>query len=528
MTAASAGASAAEPQETRLALAIPITVPAQPTGLIPADVLETYTAPNGILSRELDAVIGRPVAIGLDPMIVASIRILGNTAPQSATDWLQRLQESSNETFSLSYADSDVSALRQAGSTGVLGPTYFPIDPALYPAEPADGGEEPSVSPSPSPPPADVEVPTTETITDLPYTLSGIVWPRQNTVTVADLASFNASAPVTTVVSAGNLVSPSTVSATIEDHRVLVADDTVSQLLSQAVRALSPLDWQQTITRIKSELNSRGGGTILATFDRSIPQTANRLAETVAAITQLTGITLTDIASAMAEPASAQKLVDSPVNADRISRLRLMLAAEALLAPFSSVLTDPAPLTGERRLSLLALSSNSWVDSATWMASVDEWLERSNAMVNSVQIAESSTLNFFQDRGNLPIAVSNNLDYPVTVYVTVRSGTGILVVTDSRVPIEIEAGSQARAAIPVQSIANGEATLQVSLSSATNVAIGAPKTVTTNVVAGWETTATWVIAALLLALFVAGIVRTILKRRRMREIERAQTVEHSE
>ena len=70
--------------------------------------------------------------------------------------------------------------------------------------------------------------------------------------------------------------------------------------------------------------------------------------------------------------------------------------------------------------------------------------------------------------------------------------------------------------LPVQSIANGQASLQVSLSSGTNVAIGSPHTVTANVVAGWETTATFVVAGLLLLLFVAGIVRTVLKRRAAR------------
>jgi hypothetical protein len=177
-------------------------------------------------------------------------------------------------------------------------------------------------------------------------------------------------------------------------------------------------------------------------------------------------------------------------------------------------------ITGERRLSMLALSSNSWAATATvWTSAVDAWLEQSNQMLTSVKVAESSTLNFLQDTGNLPIAVSNNLDHPVRVYVSVRSSTGILVVTNSRVPLDIPASSQARAAIPVQSIANGEATLEVSLSSETNVPIGSPQTVTANVVAGWETTATFVIAGLLMLLFVAGIVRTVVKRRRAREGE---------
>ena len=89
----------------------------------------------GTLTRKLNAVEGQQVAVGIDPMIIASIRILGNTAPQSAIDWLERLDGIGNETFALSYADSDLAALSQAGSGAVLAPTSFVIDPSLYPVE---------------------------------------------------------------------------------------------------------------------------------------------------------------------------------------------------------------------------------------------------------------------------------------------------------------------------------------------------------------------------------------------------------
>jgi hypothetical protein len=455
-------------------------------------------------------------------MIIASIRILGNTAPPSAIAWLQRLEASGNETFPLSYADSDLSALSQAGSATVLAPTWFPIDPTRYPVTPA---EEPTptqtATPSPTGPPAGSDVPTSETITDWPYTIDGILWPRSNTVTVADFANFNAESEVTTILSSGNVTATPGASASVDDRPGLVADETVSGLLRQAVDAVLPTDWQAAVDQLAAHLASLpGSATVLATFDRDGGESASRLADTVIALTQLADVQLTSLAETMQEPRTAVRIADAPVDSGRVSRVRLMLAAEALIAPFSSVLADPLPLTGERRLSLLSLASNSWVDPTTvWTRTVDQWLERSTAIVGSVQIAESSNLNFFQDRGNLPIAVSNELDFPVTVFVTVRSETGILVVTDSRVQLDIEAGSQARVSVPVQSIANGQATLEVSLSSATSVPIGATKRLTANVVAGWETTATWIIAALLLALFIAGVVRTVLKRRAMRSSE---------
>ena len=71
---------------------MPLTVPPTTTGLLDAETLTTYTAAGGLLTRQLDAVVGSRVAIGLDPMIVASIRVLGTAAPAPALAFLERLQ----------------------------------------------------------------------------------------------------------------------------------------------------------------------------------------------------------------------------------------------------------------------------------------------------------------------------------------------------------------------------------------------------------------------------------------------------
>ena len=86
-----AAPAAAADTPTRLAIAVPLIVRAESTGLIGAAALEAYTRPLGDLTRQLDAVIDKPVAIGIDPMIIVSIRVLGSAAPESAVAWLGRL-----------------------------------------------------------------------------------------------------------------------------------------------------------------------------------------------------------------------------------------------------------------------------------------------------------------------------------------------------------------------------------------------------------------------------------------------------
>ena len=108
-------------QSTRLAFVVPLTVPQSSDGLIPSDLLAIYTADGGLLALQLDAVFNQPsIAIAIDPRILASIRILGDSAPPSARTWLRRLESVSNDTFALSYADSDLAAASQAKAPRTL------------------------------------------------------------------------------------------------------------------------------------------------------------------------------------------------------------------------------------------------------------------------------------------------------------------------------------------------------------------------------------------------------------------------
>ena len=57
-------------------------------GLLTADELAELTAPTGSLSNQLNAVEGTSAILAVDPAIPAAIRVLGTSAPASATEWL--------------------------------------------------------------------------------------------------------------------------------------------------------------------------------------------------------------------------------------------------------------------------------------------------------------------------------------------------------------------------------------------------------------------------------------------------------
>ncbi|WP_349903760.1 DUF6049 family protein [Parafrigoribacterium humi] len=520
-------------QPTRLSLVAPIGTPPSTSGLISADDLATYTSPNGLLTKELDQAIDRRIALAIDPMVIASIRILGTAAPESARSWLTQLQNAGNNTFALSYADADLTAMTQSSTAGVLTPTDFTIDPRLF-SPPASTPSPSSTPTTPSGPgslattPAEPTLPTSQTLLDWKYTTPGVAWPLDNTVVDKDLATFQQNKLTTTILSSTNVsygdidFTPSA-AATVDGHRALVADATLSQLFRKAVLAPTTLAWQQAMTELSASLavitweQSDAASTLLATLGRSYPTGSYHLVDTLLSLESLPWVSGASLADAVNASPIGATLVDKPITADRIAQVNTLVAAEGAVDTFSSVLQQPTLLTGPERLDLLATLSSGWAnDPAKAKSAYDNYLADATKTTNSVTIVESSSIIQPSDKISLPVTVRNDLAYPVEVVVTVHSPSGILHIVHNQVPLVVEANSQAGARIAVQSVANGDVELRVSLASVTGTPISTPSFVDVDVQAQWETLITLGIGALLIAVFGFGIWRNVAKRRKAR------------
>ena len=286
--APSPGTPASRPRITPVAVAMTITAPVGTTGLLNADELTQLTRPGGLLTRQLDGVVGREVAVGIDPMIIASIRLLGTSAPESAVSWLEQLATLDNETFPLAWADADLAAQAQAGVTELLGPTSldYAIDPANFSGETVaptptptatTATQAPDARPSSTgssvhstdaatparPPPSEPEAPTVSptavmpttlpSLADLlswPYTATNVAWPAAGSVAASDPAVFAANGLTTTIVSSSELTDAGTATpraaavAGAADGKVALADDRLSAALSAAVGAVTDLEWR--------------------------------------------------------------------------------------------------------------------------------------------------------------------------------------------------------------------------------------------------------------------------------------------
>jgi hypothetical protein len=515
-------AQAADPGPVEVAIIAPIVAPPGTTGLIPADLLEQYTSPTGLLSRQLDAVAGRPVTIAIDPMILASIRVLGTGAPASAVAWLDSLESATNESFLLPYADSDVTLATQAGSTSVLSPEGFDfaIDPALF----GPAAETPTPTPTEAPDEdAAPALPTTEDLlawdSDFPTT----IWPREGTVASSDLSVFAASGYDTVILSSGNVSRDATTGPSVDlaGTATIVTDDAVSAALRAAATSLTQEELQAALPGLQSAIAQAGAvqdgqAAVVASLDRAVAVTGSSVSLTIANLSADATITLVPLSDALDDSTTGPAtLVDGAQDADRVAVVSRLLEAESAEARFATVLADPATLTAPRRLEVLGLLSIGWKDNtAGWAAATDDFLDASADLLDAVQVVTTSTFTLLADNATLPIPIRNDLAQAVTVYVTVRPETAQLAVTDSLVEVTIEPNSQAKAQIPVQAITNGSVQVLITLTSAAGIGIGQPAVTEINVQAGWETPVVLVLAGIVVLVFAGGLVRNIVRRRR--------------
>ena len=522
-------ATAASPTPVLLSVLVPLTVRPTATGLIDSATLAGYTAPLGVLTRQLDAVIGTPAVIGLDPMIIASIRVLGTSAPASATDWLERLRTSGNEVFALAYADADVAGLAAADALRLRDPVNFgfAIDPRNFgptatptptPSASTAATAPPSTGGSSAPPPLPTDA---AEVLDWSYTLKSIAWPADDTVTGGDLTDLSTAGYQSVVLTSSNVSAASSGYVDLDGIHGVVADTGITSLVRDAVYSSDPAGPQDALDRLNSALSGMAavspGRTVVAALDRRWPLGAlnlHALFDDLAGQVSVSPVGLTTVIAGEHPDAT---VVDGPgdeMRADQVADVVRTTDAEAL---FATVATDPASVTAPRRLALLALLAVSWVRGTDdWTTQVNTYLADSQTLRSSVQIVAGSDLVVGSGATNIPVTVSNALNVPVTVYVNVDSPSSALQVRAQNVALTIEPGSSNKAAVPVAALTNGRVPTTVTLSSVTGVPIGDPDSVSVDLHPGWESVGTAIVVTLLVLIFGGGIVRNILKRRATR------------
>ena len=135
------------------------------------------------------------------------------------------------------------------------------------------------------------------------------------------------------------------------------------------------------------------------------------------------------------------------------------------------------------------------------------------AVLASVTVTSGSQLLLVSSSGSFPITVSNTLDVPVTVRLTITSLSPILR-TKEQPTVTIEAGADTTVKVPVTAISSGDVGVSVALRTEDGATLSVAETLRVRVRAAWGNLATGVFTLALVVLLIAGVARTIKRGRK--------------
>ncbi len=503
------------PTTAQVGVIVPVTATPADGVLLSTEELADLTASDGPLTAVLDGVTGTAAVLAVDPAIPAAIRARGTAAPDSATEWLTRLDELPNERFALQFGDADATVQSQAQLPALLQPaTLSPfLTPQDFPSVRATETPAPTASPSPLDQPGAV-LPDDAELTALEGSLDGILWPRAG-VRAEDLATFETyvGAGTTTIVSSATTGGTGAAHAQAAEHDLLVIDDTVSAAISDAADEADDDARQQLLAaasaRIYLAAADAPDAPLLVGLERDESRDADALREAITAVDTV-GLDLTAI---RATPASAVTLAAAEIDTARVDALGQLLADEGSIAQFATVLDDPQVLIQRERIRLLRTIAVG-VPAEEFDRTVDARRDGTRSTLGAVSIPPSSTIQLLSAAADLPFSVRNDLPWPVTVRLAVASTDPRLdVATD--IDVVVPANTSARVKVPVTArVGSGEVALRLSVYSPAGVLVDGPQIARVAVRAEWETIGLILFGSLAGLLIVGGVVRTVLRKRR--------------
>ncbi|MGM1018454.1 MAG: DUF6049 family protein [Actinomycetota bacterium] len=500
--------------DTRLGVVVPITATPESGELLTGEELSVLTAPDGALTAQLDGVGGTAAILAVDPAILAAIRVLGSSAPQTALDWLLRLNALPNERFALQFGDADATTQAQAGLDALLDPPA--LDTYLDPIDFVPTATTPA--PASTPEPTEPNLPGTEELTHLEGAERGVLWPRGD-ATSDDLAMFargSSASETTTILPSTSVRSPDSAVGTVDGERVLLTNSAASAAFSTATATIDPEARQSALAEAIALLAlGDPAEPLLIGLARSEDRTADALRDTIAAIDGRGDMVGLD--DLLAENAPAIEVVTDP-DASRGPALERLLADEEELTAFSSILDDPMLLMAPERIQIMRTISVGSV-SGEFAAEVETHREQTRTTLDAVGIQPPSPVQLISAAAPLPVWVRNDLPWPVNVRLSAQPSDPRLAVQPF-VEVEALAASNTRVLVPVEArVGSGELVVGFDLASPTGVPIGPPQSANVTVRADWESIGLVVLGGLVVLLFGVGLTRTVIRRRRDRTEE---------
>ncbi|WP_417555844.1 DUF6049 family protein [Microbacterium sp.] len=490
------------PTARTVGVVVPITATPASGTLLSADELADLTAPDGMLTGQLDALTDTPAIIAVDPAIPAAIRVLGIRAPQSAVAWLTRLERLPNDIVMLQFGDADATTQAHAGQKTLL------ATPDLTPL--LDAADFPTPAPTPTGTPSPT-APSTSSLSAINSANTDVLWPRSD-VTASDLATFGGylGDAVTTILPSTSLQGAVGSHAEVDGHSILVTDADVSSHLSQTAQLTDPTRIDLGIAGAAGHLYfaSQASPTVLVGLNRSETRSPVALRELLSAFAT-PGVRLSSL---KASPAASAALVTT-ADTVRPTALTSMLAGEQRLVTFSSILDTPALMLAPERIRILRTIAVGLSDKQ-FATAVSDRAAHVQKLLNSVSIQRPKPVQLITSAAPLPVWVRNELPWDVHVVLNSEPSQPRLDI-QPLTTVEALADGTTRVDVPISArVASGEVKVHFRLTSATGVPISQPAVAEVTLRADWEGIGLGILGGVIALLFVLGLIRTVRRRRR--------------
>ena len=454
---------------TPVAPIVSLTVPPVGGQPLSAAEVEAYTAPGGALDAVAGVLRRYPATVAVDSRITQSITALGDDAPESAVTWAADLGGLGFQQFALPWADTDPLAVQA-------------IDTLLY----ARLGQYP--------------------------------WLHNANVTRDQLESLAQR-------SAAAILAPSSV---VDSDRTVVqygsatlirVDEELSNALRDAVLAATEGEAEAALQRVqglvaKRAISQTGEALVVDTGRLPVTAIALRLEDI---LERLNNIAYADIVGVPLGQEPSELAFD--INESSQSRewnefvdeVRELWQADV---SYATIAANPEAVVVNRWNRYQALFSSAWLDNP--VGADAEW-ERAQAdsavFQDSVYIEPGSSITVLADRTELPVTIRNELPSSVTVQLSVKPTRGLLRVEQSQVSVVVPANSFQRVSVPVRSLANGVAPVELSLTNSLGDTLSEPVNLQVTIRAGWESVITIALAIIVGLVFAFGIYRAIQRQR---------------
>lgn len=540
------GAVQGEPVPTpyRVNVVVPVLAVTDEGALIDAATLETLTRDDGRLSRLLDAVEGTSATLAIDPRLLVSIRALGEDAPGSAVAWLDRLESLENPSFPLSFADANLSLQQQAGLEAPLRPESFvfatdghsftAVDDA--PASPSPTASETATAEPEAP--ATQGAPSAAQLQSFSYSDPDVVWPVAGTVTnPSEFASWASDGRNSVVLVDGAQVTDGAdvTAAAGSLHRVdktqtVVTDDFVESAIARVVESSSDRAHEAALSELVAATTvsaNRDAPIHVVTLPRREVADPERLAQLLQRLDSLRSATLDTFPAASAEELNSFPEVDitpGSVSEAQLSAFSKLERHRERGLTLTGLYDVPQYAKEELHVEFLRAISAQRLDGANAQSVVDSFGSYAVGAWRGVTAEQGSEIQLIGRESAIPLFITNRTDRQVNVEIRLRATTGHLQI-ERPVTVAVAPQSVTRAQIPVEAIANGATTVIVTLWTPDGVQLPTTASFPVNINTNLETVIVAVLGALVLALLVAGFIRT---RRRILEQRAGSAAESSD